>query len=114
MEPTVSFSKHAGVHFVVQDWVFFSGHRTACHVFLLQEFDGIESEWPMFFAYLLIDSAYKGDQAKMDHYQEKLKSLLLYTDDGSHCLVVDTPRRLAICSSCWKQTVLSVQSPTQG
>ena len=48
----------------------------------LQEFDGIESEWPMFIAYLLIDSVYKGDQSKMDHYQEKLQSLLLHTDEG--------------------------------
>ena len=49
---------------------------------MLEEFDGIESEWPMFIAYLLIDSVYKGDQSKMDHYQEKLQSLLLHTDEG--------------------------------
>ena len=36
----------------------------------------------MFIAYLLIDSVYKGDQSKMDHYQEKLQSLLLHTDEG--------------------------------
>ena len=37
----------------------------------------------MFIAYLLIDSVYKGDQSKMDHYQEKLQSLLLHTDEGN-------------------------------
>ena len=36
----------------------------------------------MFIAYLLIDSVYKGDQSQMDHYQEKLQSLLLHTDEG--------------------------------
>ena len=41
----------------------------------------------MFIAYLLIDSVYKGDQSKMDHYQEKLQSLLLHTDEGiCNCL----------------------------
>ena len=31
----------------------------------IKTFDGIECEWPIFFAYMVIDSVYKGNQKKV-------------------------------------------------
>ncbi|XP_074644676.1 phosphorylase b kinase regulatory subunit beta-like isoform X2 [Tubulanus polymorphus] len=48
----------------------------------IKTFDGIECEWPLFDVFLLIESCYFGSSADMDHYQNKVKSLLQKTNDG--------------------------------
>ncbi|ELT96852.1 hypothetical protein CAPTEDRAFT_4204 [Capitella teleta] len=45
-------------------------------------FDGIECEWPLFCCYFIIDSVYKGDQEKVEYWQNELKPLLKPSVDG--------------------------------
>ena len=49
---------------------------------ILQEFSGIESEWPLFFALLVIDGVFKKDDEQVDKYQEKLRKHLSYNEYG--------------------------------
>lgn len=42
----------------------------------LQQFEHIESEWPLFFTYLLIDAALAGDAAEAAHWRERLEALM--------------------------------------
>ncbi len=46
----------------------------------LKQFEHIESEWPLFFTYLLLDSIFRGDQEQIKDYQERLESLLVERD----------------------------------
>lgn len=48
----------------------------------VKNFDGIECEWPMFYAYLAIDSIYKGDLEKAHEYMNLLRPLLIDSDSG--------------------------------
>ncbi len=48
----------------------------------IQEFDGIESEWPMFFAYMVIDGVFHRKSEQVDKYQELLKQRLCYNEQG--------------------------------
>ncbi|GAB1599348.1 phosphorylase b kinase regulatory subunit beta-like [Argonauta hians] len=48
----------------------------------IKNFDGIECEWPMFYAYLMIESAFKGNKAKVEEYYATLKPLLKNTGYG--------------------------------
>lgn len=41
----------------------------------LLQFENIESEWPLFFTYLLLDAALRGDEEEAREYQERLESL---------------------------------------
>ena len=50
-----------------------------------QEFSGIESEWPLFFALLVIDGVFKKDDEQVDRYQEKLRKHLSYNEYGGKC-----------------------------
>jgi phosphorylase kinase alpha/beta subunit len=43
----------------------------------LKRFEHIESEWPLFFAYLFLDSILRGDAQGSLEYEEKLKSVLV-------------------------------------
>ena len=43
----------------------------------LSNFEDIESEWPLFFTYLYIDSFFSGNEADTQEYREKLESLLV-------------------------------------
>ncbi|XP_033113441.1 phosphorylase b kinase regulatory subunit beta-like [Anneissia japonica] len=45
-------------------------------------FDGIESEWPMFYAYMVIDGVAKGDEDQVEEYYEKMMSSCIETKDG--------------------------------
>ncbi|MBK4732066.1 glycoside hydrolase family 15 protein [Oxynema sp. CENA135] len=46
----------------------------------LQQFEHIECEWPLFFAYLLLDALFRGDRAAIAEYQERLESVLVERD----------------------------------
>uniref|UniRef100_A0A0B7AGG0 Phosphorylase b kinase regulatory subunit n=1 Tax=Arion vulgaris TaxID=1028688 RepID=A0A0B7AGG0_9EUPU len=48
----------------------------------IKNFDGIESEWPMFYVYLLIDSIFRNDKEEQKHYQELVDKLLFESSDG--------------------------------
>ena len=51
-----------------------------------KEFSGIESEWPLFFALLVIDGVFKKDEEQVDKYQEKLRKHLSYNEYGGELL----------------------------
>ena len=52
--------------------------RTRCHYLPaeLKKFDGIESEWPVFFAFLLIDAKFRGNEQLAKEYRAKLEATL--------------------------------------
>lgn len=43
----------------------------------LRAFEDIESQWPLFFTYLLLDALMRGDNEAVDHWREKLKPLFV-------------------------------------
>ena len=53
--------------------------RTRCHYLPaeLKKFDGIESEWPVFFGYLLIDAKFRGNDQLVSQYRDKLNATLV-------------------------------------
>ncbi|WP_310462313.1 glycoside hydrolase family 15 protein [Sphaerotilus sp.] len=46
----------------------------------LKQFEHIESEWPLFFCYLLIDAALRGDQMAARDYRTRLDALMVEQD----------------------------------
>ncbi len=48
----------------------------------IQEFDGIESEWPMFFAFMVIDGVFQRKPEQVEKYHELLKKRLAYNEQG--------------------------------
>lgn len=46
----------------------------------LANFEHIESEWPLFFAYLYIHALFDGNAGTAKHYREKLESLMVEVD----------------------------------
>lgn len=46
----------------------------------LQRFEHIESEWPLFYAYLYLDGILRGDAAAADDYERRLDSVLVQKD----------------------------------
>lgn len=46
----------------------------------LQKFRHIESEWPLFFCYLLLDALMRGDQKEANSWREKLEPLFVEQD----------------------------------
>ncbi|GFR83463.1 phosphorylase b kinase regulatory subunit beta [Elysia marginata] len=48
----------------------------------IKNFDGIESEWPMFFVNLLIDSFFRNNKEDQMYYQQLVDSLLHNSPDG--------------------------------
>jgi phosphorylase kinase alpha/beta subunit len=46
----------------------------------LKQFQHIECEWPLFFAYLLLDALFRGDGEAVREYREKLASVLVERD----------------------------------
>ncbi|MBP8270571.1 MAG: hypothetical protein KAX42_01740, partial [Sphaerotilus sp.] len=46
----------------------------------LQQFEHIESEWPLFFCYLLLDAALRGDTAAACDYRTRLEALMVEQD----------------------------------
>lgn len=51
----------------------------------LRQFEHIESEWPLFFAYLFLDAIFRGDAAATAEYEERLEALLV--EKGGHRLL---------------------------
>ncbi len=43
----------------------------------LKEFEHIESEWPLFFSYLVLDGLFRGDEDQVKEYSTKLASLFV-------------------------------------
>ncbi|KAK0064640.1 phosphorylase b kinase regulatory subunit alpha liver isoform-like isoform X1 [Biomphalaria pfeifferi] len=48
----------------------------------LMVFEKIECQWPLFFAYLVLDGLFNNNQDQVAEYQKKLDSVLLKTEDG--------------------------------
>ena len=48
----------------------------------LKDFDRLESEWPIFYAYMIIDGVYMKKTSQVEKYQKLLKRRLCYTDTG--------------------------------
>ena len=46
----------------------------------LKNFENIESEWPLFFTYLMLDAQFRDDKAESDKYRTKLEDLLVEKD----------------------------------
>ncbi len=46
----------------------------------LREFENIESEWPLFFTYLLLDSLMQGDKEEAKYWRDKLEILFVEVD----------------------------------
>ncbi|NWF60016.1 MAG: glycosyl hydrolase family 15 [Fischerella sp.] len=46
----------------------------------LKQFENIESEWPLFFTYLVLDGLFRGDKELAKYYQECLESLVVERD----------------------------------
>lgn len=51
----------------------------------LREFEHIESEWPLFFTYLLLDALMRDDAEEIKHWQQKLAPLFV-EEDGQRLL----------------------------
>jgi phosphorylase kinase alpha/beta subunit len=43
----------------------------------LQAFEHIESEWPLFFTYLVLDGLFRGDTTQVDTFRQRLQTLLV-------------------------------------
>ncbi|WP_040915156.1 glycoside hydrolase family 15 protein [Lentisphaera araneosa] len=55
-------------------------HRLHYETSELKNFKDIESEWPLFFTYLMLDALFRNDQTEAHNYQEKLEGLLVEKD----------------------------------
>jgi phosphorylase kinase alpha/beta subunit len=49
---------------------------------MTQKFENIESEWPIFYSFLIIDGVFKGLGDQVEKYQTFLKRRLIYTEKG--------------------------------
>lgn len=43
----------------------------------LKQFENIESEWPLFFTYLLLDALFEEDEARATHYRKRLNEVAI-------------------------------------
>jgi phosphorylase kinase alpha/beta subunit len=48
----------------------------------IQEFHQIESEWPLFYALLVIDGVFKKDDEQVEKYQDLLRKRLTFNEYG--------------------------------
>jgi len=55
-------------------------HRMHYETGELGRFEHIESEWPLFFTYLMLDGAVLGNSAQTEHYRKRLDNLLVEQD----------------------------------
>lgn len=53
---------------------------------LTQKFEGVESEWPIFHAMMIIDGVFKTQDQQVDKHQRSLKRLIKYTEKGDPVL----------------------------
>ena len=47
---------------------------------MTQKFEGLESEWPIFHAFMVIDGVFKNFDQQVEYHQSQLKRLIKYTD----------------------------------
>lgn len=47
----------------------------------MKAFEEIESEWPLFFTYLVLDGIFRNDQNQVDNFSSKLEKLFVEVDD---------------------------------
>jgi len=52
---------------------------------LLQVFDNIECEWPLFWTYFILDGLFQDNQEQVEEYRDALKEILV-VQDGSYCV----------------------------
>jgi phosphorylase kinase alpha/beta subunit len=55
-------------------------HRLHYETSELKNFKDIESEWPLFFTYLMLDALFRNDKNEAREYKQKLESLLVEKD----------------------------------
>ncbi|KAK3100518.1 hypothetical protein FSP39_021212 [Pinctada imbricata] len=48
----------------------------------LSVFENIECQWPLFFAYLVLDGLFYGNEDQVDKFRDKLDKILLKSEDG--------------------------------
>ncbi|XP_026685333.1 probable phosphorylase b kinase regulatory subunit alpha [Diaphorina citri] len=48
----------------------------------LRMFENIESEWPLFFCYLILDFCFQGDEARVKEYGEALDKVMVQGEEG--------------------------------
>ena len=53
---------------------------------MTQKFENVESEWPIFYAFMIIDGVFKNQDAQVEMYQAKLKRMIKYADNGDPML----------------------------
>ena len=53
---------------------------------MTQKFEGLESEWPIFHAFMVIDGVFKNLDEQVEYHQSQLKKLIKYTDKGGNWL----------------------------
>ena len=51
---------------------------------MTQKFEGLESEWPIFHAFMVIDGVFKNLDEQVEYHQSQLKKLIKYTDKGGN------------------------------
>ncbi|KAI8372813.1 glycosyl hydrolases family 15-domain-containing protein [Radiomyces spectabilis] len=49
----------------------------------LKVFEDIESEWPLFFTYMLLEGLFTDDRIQVENYRQKLQPLLIYGNSGT-------------------------------
>ena len=64
----------------------------------LKMFEGIESEWPLFFTYMILDGLFRGDYHQVEDYRMRLEPILVdslriakYNDSKNH---ISSPLRM--------------------
>ena len=50
------------------------------------KFENVESEWPVFHTFMIIDGIFKNDDNQVEKHQRRLKRLLKYTEKGDPIL----------------------------
>ncbi|KAL8604077.1 hypothetical protein ACOMHN_024902 [Nucella lapillus] len=48
----------------------------------LAKFEGLESQWPMFFIFYILDGLFRNDQAQVDKYKKRLDAVMVKSEDG--------------------------------
>lgn len=57
--------------------------RSHYEPFELKQFEHLECEWPLFFAYLLLDAVFRGDREAIQGYRRKLQNVSIQRDGVS-------------------------------
>ena len=55
---------------------------------MTQKFEGVESEWPIFHTFMVIDGVFKNEERQVDQHQRALKQLLKYTEKEGNFFIL--------------------------